>query len=220
MNYRVGIPIYHGVDLIDVAAPLDILSRVPQFWKEGTFDVQVVGKTLDPVPTWQKAGLQPTATFRDYEKNPMNVLLVPGSEDTSPATNDKELMAFIKEQAKHAKWVTSVCTGAMVLAAAGLLDGYQCTTHWAVLDALTTTYPKALVVNGFPRYVRDRNRFTSGGVSSSLDSAVELVSLLTNEHVAKCCQLIVQYQPDPPFNSGDPAHADYVTWATVMGKTV
>jgi cyclohexyl-isocyanide hydratase len=214
---RVGIPIYPGCDLIDVAGPWDLFSRVNQFWNGNTLDTLLLWKSCEPVMTGQNLLLTPTATFADFATSQLDVIFVPGGEDTSGATNDPDYMEFLKEQAKRAPWVTSVCTGALVLSAAGLLDGYQATTHWAALDRLKTN-TNVKVVNGYPRFVHDRNRFTTGGVASSLDGTLELISLLTgDEGIAKATQLIVQYHPQPPFNCGDPAVADYETYARVTG---
>lgn len=214
-SLRIAIPIYPKVDLIDVCAPVDVLSRIPEFWgKEHTLDLQVVAKTLTPIVTGQNVPLVPTATFDDYAESPPNVLLVPGAYSTDGATKDPELMKWIADMGKRAELVVSVCTGAIVLAKAGLLDGYRATTHWAALRELAKN-EGVRVVNGYPRWVHDRNRITGGGVSSSLDTAIYLVSLLTNDEVAKCVQLLVQYNPHPPFNTGDPSVADPDTYLRV-----
>jgi cyclohexyl-isocyanide hydratase len=208
---RIAIPIYPGVDLIDVTVPFDVFTRIPGFWKERELDLHLVAATTDAIFTGQKVELHATKTFDDYKDSPATVLLVPGAYDTSGATEDPVLMSFIQEQAAKAKLVTSVCTGAIVLGTAGLLDGYRATTHWAALDSLRAM-KSVLVVNGYPRWVHDRNRITGGGISSSLDTAIYLVSLLTNEQAAKCVQLLIQYNPHPPYQTGDPAVADQDTY--------
>jgi cyclohexyl-isocyanide hydratase len=214
---RVGLPIFERVDLIDVAGPWDMLSRVNQFWSGNTLETVLLAKTCEPVVSGQKLLLTPMATFADYANKQLDVLLVPGAQDVSAATGDADFLAFIKQQAKKATWVTAVCTGAVILSAAGLLDGYQATTHWAALDDLKAN-KNVKVVNGYPRFVRDRNRFTTGGVASSLDGTLELIALITgDEAIAKATQLIVQYHPQPPFDCGDPAVADYATYALVTG---
>jgi transcriptional regulator GlxA family with amidase domain len=217
MNYRIAIPIYPSVDLIDVAAPVDVLSRIPQFWKGGTIDLQLVAETLEPVTSGQSFTLTPTATFDDFKKKRANVLLVPGSIDVSPAKSNPRYMDFLRTQGAKATWVTSVCTGALLLGYAGLLDGYRATTHWAAIAELQKIAGVA-VVNGYPRWVHDRNRFTSGGVSSSLDAALKLVAILTgSDQIARCVQLVIQYHPSPPYDCGDPAVADYETYRIVTG---
>lgn len=212
---RIAVPIFPGVDLIDVAAPVDILSRIPQFWTERTLVLDVVAASTTPITSGQNIPIVPTATFADYEKDPASVLLVPGAYETSGATTDDTYMAFIKGQAATAEYVTSVCTGALILGTAGLLDGHRATTHWAGITRLTQMSKQIQVVNGFPRWVHCCNRITGGGVSSSLDTAVYLVSVLTDEQTAKCAQLIVQYNPHPPYTTGDPSVADADTYLRV-----
>jgi transcriptional regulator GlxA family with amidase domain len=216
-DYRIAIPIYTGVDLIDVAAPVDVLSRVTQFWKGGSIDIELVAETTAAIVTGQKISLMPTETFASFRAQPANVLLVPGAYDVTPAREDQCFMDFLRTQGGQATWVTSVCTGALLLGYAGLLEGYRATTHWAALAQLQQI-AGIEVVNGFPRWVHDRNRFTGGGVSSSLDAALMLVSILTgSDDVAKSVQLLIQYHPSPPFNCGDPAVADYDTYKSVAG---
>ncbi|HEX7155121.1 MAG TPA: DJ-1/PfpI family protein [Thermoanaerobaculia bacterium] len=210
-HYRVGIPLYAGFDLIDVTSVWDTFNRIQDYWKDGTIEVLLLGAACTPIQSGQRLTLTPTATFEEK----INVLITPGAQDVSQGLADQALLKFLRAQA-DIEWVTSVCTGAVVNSAAGLLDGYEATTHWAAIDKLKAN-PKVKVVNGCPRYVRDRNRFTTAGVSASLDGAFELMSILTSEQVAKCVQLIVQYNPQPPFAGGDPCTADYATYALVMG---
>lgn len=212
---RIAIPIYPGVDIIDVAATFDPLSRIPSFWKKGELDLHVVAATIDPILTGQKIPITPTATFDAVSGTPLDVLLVPGAEDTSGATSDKHFMHCIGKLGETARTVASVCTGAIILATAGLLDGYQATTHWFAIDSLKA-FNNVRVVNGFPRWVHDRNRITGGGISSSLDATLYLISQITDEQTAKCCQLLIQYNPHPPFETGDPAVADAETYLKVV----
>lgn len=213
---RIAIPIYPGCDMIDVASTFDPLRRIPDFWKERELELDLVAETLAPVVTGQKVGLVPTKTFADYECVTLDVLLVPGADDTSGATGDATFMKFVSDQGGRAKMVTSVCTGALVLGKAGLLNGFRATTHWWAQDTLRKISNEILVVNGYPRWVHDRNRLTGGGVSSSLDSTLYLISLLTDEQTAKCIQLVIQYNPQPPFHCGDPAVADTGTYLRVV----
>lgn len=212
---RIAIPIYPGVDLIDATVTFDALSRIPLFRPDLDFAVDLVAKTLAPLATGQRGLLlTPTKTFAGCADG-IEVLLVPGAQDTSGATDDPEFMDFVRTHAARADYVTSVCTGAIVLAKAGLLDGYRATTHWLAIDSLKNVSEKILVVNGWPRWVHDRNRMTGGGISSSLDATIYLISLLTDEQTAKCVQLLLQYHPRPPFDSGDPGVADTATFLRV-----
>jgi len=210
---RIAIPIYENVDLIDVTVPYDALSRIPQFWRDRILELDLVAETLTPVPTGQSLLLTPTKTFADYKHIKLDVLLVPGATDTSPATGSTAFMNFITAHG-DSHLVASVCTGAKILAAAKLLDGYRATTHWLALDGLREN-PAVRVVNEFPRWVHDRNRLTGGGISSSLDATIYLISRITNEETAKCVQLLLQYNPHPPFETGDPSVADTDTYLRV-----
>ena len=214
---RIGIPIYPTVDLIDVAAPWDVLSRIPEYWSGNSVEMLLIAETCDPVLTGQNLYLTPNHSFDDCER--LDVLLVPGTQqlDAGILANER-YRAFIQRQAGGARWVTSVCTGAVILAAAGLLDGYRATTHCLVIDRLQS-YEHVIVANGYPRYVLCGNRFTTGGVSSSLDGALKLVEIVTGDaQVAKCIQLEIQYNPQPPYNDGDPAVAAFDTYDRVMGR--
>ena len=125
----------------------------------------------------------------------------------------------IQKQAAGARWVTSVCTGAWLLAKAGLLDGYRATTHSLTIIDFANEFPNVVVANGYPRFVECGNRFTTGGVSSSLDGALKLAELITGDaQVPKGIQLEIQYHPQPPYNCGDPAVADFTTYDLVMGR--
>ncbi len=213
---RIAIPIYRQVDMIDLASTVDPLKRIPDF-SSFALELDLVAATLDPIETGQKVKIGPTKTFADYGEEPLDVLLVPGAGDTSDATNDPVLMEFVKTQGANARLVASVCTGALILGTAGLLDGYRATTHWMALGGLKAM-KNVQVVNGYPRWVHDRNRLTTGGVSSSLDGTIYLISLLTDEQTAKCVQLLIQYNPHPPFDCGDPAVADADTYFRVTGS--
>jgi len=214
---KIGIPIYPTVDVIDVAASWDVLSRIPHYWKGGTVEMLLIGKTCDPLLTGQSLYLTPTHTFDDCEQ--LDVLVVPGTQTLDAILGDNDYRAFIQKQAAGAQWVTSVCTGAWLLAKAGLLDGYRATTHCLTVTDFTNTFPNVIVANGYPRFVQCGNRFTTGGVSSSLDGALKLVEIITGEaQVAKCIQLEIQYHPQPPYDDGDPAVADFTTYDMVTGR--
>jgi len=111
---------------------------------------------------------------------------------------------FLIRQSRNARYVASVCEGALLLAAAGLLDGYEATTHWAFIGCLTERFPKVKVIDGHPRFHLDRNRLTGGGISSGLDEALRLIELLRGTAVAQSVQQVMQYYPQPPVASEIP----------------
>jgi cyclohexyl-isocyanide hydratase len=229
-TYRIGIPIVDKVDLLDVCNAVEIFRWMNGFWKGHTVEAPLIGKTetLDPVTTGNGVVLEPDAWFGDFsETDALDALYVPGGggDYVTAATKDADLLAFVAQQAHCAKLVTSVCTGAFILAAAKLLDGRECTTHWFFHDQMRADYPKARLVNGYPRYVKAETAavVTGGGISSAIDESLYIVSLIAGDEVAKCIQLAIQYHPSPPFTNGDPCQADFRTWARVMrawGKPV
>ena len=176
--FIVGIVLYPGFDLLDVAGMNEVWSFV---------DAELMGRPIKTITIARDPELtalapltvKPSNSFDDCPK--VDLLFVPGAGDgLVGAIGDTDLHGFLRKAAKNAGYVTSVCTGGLVLAAAGLLDGYQATCHWSVLDCLKL-FPRVTVVNGFPRYLRDRNRFTGGGISSSIDEALFMVQQVVGE---------------------------------------
>jgi cyclohexyl-isocyanide hydratase len=165
------------------------------------------------VPTDSGFPLHPTTTFADLTT--ADILCVPGGFGTVDAMQDGATLDWVRRVGEGADWVTSVCTGALVLGAAGLLKGYRATTHWASHEQLA--FFGATPVK--ERVVVDRNRVTGGGVTSGIDFGLRLISEIRGEAHAKFVQLSVEYDPQPPFDSGDPAKADPETleryWALV-----
>lgn len=215
MKLTIGIPIYEGVDQIDVAAPWDVLGRITRFHPKLTVDLLLVAETTDPVTSGQGLLFTPKYSFKTCPK--LDVLLVPGTQTLDTILPNQPYIDFLKRRGKTARHVVSVCTGAVLLAEAGLLDGHRATTHWAALDQLRS-YPKVTVANGYPRWVDCGNRMTTGGVSASIDGALHLAERLTGDaSVAKCIQLEIQYNPKAPYVGGDPAVADFETYETVTG---
>jgi cyclohexyl-isocyanide hydratase len=119
---------------------------------------------------------------------------------------DPRFIGYLQGQAQCAQWVASVCEGALLIAAAGLLDGYRATTHWWFIPCLKL-FPKIQVADGYPRYIVDRTRVTGGGISSGIDEGLVMVALMAGETVARKVQLNIQYNPHPPFTDGDPSTA-------------
>src|ERR1043166_503276 len=219
--FIVGIVLYPGFDLLDMAGANEGFSFVDPTLAGRPIKTITVAAETD-VAALAPLTVTPSYTFENCPR--IDLLFVPGAGDgLVGAIGDADLHRFLRRKARTAKYVASVCTGGLVLAAAGLLNGYEATCHWSVIDCLKL-FPKVTVVNGFPRYVRDRNRFTGGGISSSIDEALfmvqQVVSDLTGD-AAKCdaacqrVQLSVQYNPKPPFAGGDPASVDFAVFEPV-----
>ncbi|MEO1243422.1 MAG: DJ-1/PfpI family protein [Pseudomonadota bacterium] len=187
--------LFPNVTQLDFTGPLQVLSRLPGA------SVHLAAQTLDPVPTDTVLTLNSTCTFADCP--PADVLCIPGGFGVDEAIRAPDLMAFVKREGARAKYVTSVCTGAFVLGAAGLLEGKRATTHWAYHDALADV--GAIPVKG--RVVRDGNIFTGGGVTAGIDFAFTLAAEIAGEAFARGLQLGLEYDPAPPFDSGSPDKA-------------
>lgn len=181
---------------LDLTGPFEVLARFPEL------RIDLAWKKLEPVRDALGLQILPTTTFDDC--GPADILFVPGGPGQLALMDDEATLAFIRSQATGATWITSVCTGSLLLAAAGLLTGYRATCHWLSLTQLSHfgCIPIA------ERVVRDRNRFTGAGVTSGIDFALALSSELFGRDRAMLAQLTMEYDPHPPFTSGSPASAD------------
>ena len=191
---EIGMLIYPGMTLLDLAGPQSALGmhgRTHLFWK-----------TLDPVMTDSGVAIVPTATFADASQR-LDVLFVPGGFGTVDTMKDEAVLAFLAERGRDAGYVTSVCSGSLILGMAGLLDGHRAATHWACYDILDALGVEA----GHARVVADRNRFTGGGVTAGIDFGLALLAELRGPDVAKITQLMMEYDPAPPFDTGCPQRA-------------
>jgi cyclohexyl-isocyanide hydratase len=206
-SFNIVIPIYEGVDLMDVAAPYEMFNWMGFYWKEQRVTVELVEATGRTVKTRDGLKLTPDKTFDDYHRHHLQAQLiwVPGGDPQrlQEMMHDSCYLNFLREQSRAASYVTSVCEGALLLASAGLLDGYSATTHWSFIPCLKA-FKKIKVAEGYPRYVVDRNRVTGGGISSGLDEALELIARVSSYDIAKNVQLTTQYFPQPPFNGEIP----------------
>ncbi len=187
----IGMLLYPGFTLLDLAGPQAALGLHGQ--------TLLLWKTLDPVPTDSGVSLNPTTVFADCPRF-LDVLFVPGGFGTNQAMADATVVDFLAEIGPTARYVTSVCSGSLLLGMAGLLDGYQAATHWACYDALEAMGATAI----HRRVVEDRNRFTGGGVTAGIDFGLKLLAELRGERVAKVTQLAMEYDPEPPFQAGTP----------------
>jgi cyclohexyl-isocyanide hydratase len=165
--------------------------------------VHIVAKTKEPVVSDQKLVFTPSVTFDECPAD-LDVLCIPGGSDgTLAAMEDEATIAFVKDRGSRAKFVTSVCTGSLVLGAAGLLRGYKATSHWATRDILRDLGAEPVDA----RVVEDRNRITGAGVTAGIDFGLTLVGKFRDREYAEGVQLLSEYDPSPPFDSGSPAKA-------------
>lgn len=196
-DFIIAIPVYPGVDLLDVSAPYEIFNWWGSQWTDRHVQVYVVAENNNSVTT--RDGLQ-ISPHKPFDLVPhVDLLWIPGGDPDALVTQmgNVNYTRFIQSRAKTATYVTSVCEGALIAANAGLLDGYKATTHWAFVECLRKSYPAVKVQDGFPRFVHDRNRITGGGISSGLDEALFLVKLIAGEEMAASVQLTIQYFPEP-----------------------
>jgi cyclohexyl-isocyanide hydratase len=206
-DFNVGFVIYPGITQLDFTGPFEVLSRLgtpPAISVASEFlgsKTHVVAKTLLPVSSDRGLSILPTCTFESCPR--LDLICVPGGGGVVEALADTETLNFIRCQGAQAKYVTSVCVGAFLLGAAGLLMGRRAATHWAYVDLL----PLVGATHEKGRIVRDGNVFTSGGVSSGIDFAFSIVAELAGPEVAQAIQLAIEYDPSPPFDAGHPDKA-------------
>ncbi|MEN3748473.1 DJ-1/PfpI family protein [Sphingomonas sp. HF-S3] len=193
--------LFPGVTQLDLTGPAQVLSRL------GDVKIDLVAKTRDPVETDAQFQLLPTATFADVPRT--DIVCVPGGFGVVPAMDDAATLAWLRQVGAGAQWVTSVCTGSLLLAAAGLLTGYRAACHWASREHLAFFDVEPVA----ERVVFDRNRVSGGGVTAGIDFALALTAAIRGEAHAKFVQLSLEYDPAPPFDSGSPERADAETLA-------
>jgi cyclohexyl-isocyanide hydratase len=195
MTLRIGFLVFPQVQLLDLTGPYDVFATLPGA------EVHQVWKNLAPVASTSGLVLTPDTTFETCP--PLDVLCVPGGSGVTDLMEDAETLAFIRRQAAQARYVTSVCTGALALGAAGLLQGRRASTHWAFHELLAEF--GAIPVQ--ERVVRDGQLVTGGGVTAGIDFALALLAELVGEHEAQAVQLELEYAPAPPFAAGRPETA-------------
>lgn len=189
--------VYPGLTVLDLIGPLEVLSSARQYLAE-PFRVVVAGETLAAVGTDTPVKLTPDVTL-DEARRPFGVIVPGGGRPTLAAMGNRVLTDYLKEAAAGAEFIGSVCTGALILAAAGLLDGRRATTHWAyipVLERFGATYAQE-------RWVEDGKFITAAGVSAGIDMALRLLARLAGEEVARRTQLDIEYDPQPPLGGLD-----------------
>lgn len=186
---------YPGLTLLDLVGPFEALHALPGA------RLHVVASDRQPFASDTGMQVIPTATYDDVLR--ADVVCVPGGAGQIDLMEDQSALGWLRAVGQEARYVTSVCTGAFLLGAAGLLRGYRATTHWASLPLLAS-YGATPVEE---RVVLDRNRFTGAGVTAGIDLALHLAALLSSQTVAEAIQLGLEYDPAPPFNAGNPRTA-------------
>lgn len=202
---HIGFLVYPNLTALDALGPAQILSVVP-----GAV-MHYIWKDKNPVAADAGYSINPTNDFDDCPQ--LDVICVPGGLGQIDIMNDEATLAFLRKQGAGARYVTAVCTGSLLLGAAGLLDGYEASCHWAWHDQLS-------LVGATPkqgRVVRDRNRLTGGGVTAGVDFGVVLAAELVGEDMAKLIQLLFEYDPQPPFVGGHPSKVSAETLELAKG---
>jgi cyclohexyl-isocyanide hydratase len=203
---QIGLLAFPNIQQLDLTGPYEVFASWPGA------RVRLVGKTLEPVISSTGLWLKPDASFDDCPQ--LDVVCVPGGFGINALMADEATLAFVRRQAEGARFVTSVCTGALVLGAAGLLKGKRATTHWASHHLLATL--GAIPVQA--RVVRDGRHVTGGGVTAGIDFALTLLAELAGREVAEAIELNLEYAPAPPFNAGSPETAPAATVAEVRKR--
>jgi cyclohexyl-isocyanide hydratase len=201
----IAIVLYPNCTALDLVGPQHMFSALMGA------HMHFVAKTNDVIETDTGLRIQPTMTFADCPRD-LLILCVPGGAvGTTRAMQDEDTIAFVRDRGSRAKYVTSVCTGSLVLGAAGLLDGYRATSHWMTVDLL----PHFGATPVRERVVRDRNRITGGGVTAGIDFGLTMIKELCDTDYAKGVQLLAEYDPAPPLDAGSPEKAGEGTVALV-----
>ena len=192
MALQIGMLLFPQLTQLDLTGPQEVLARIPDT------RVHIVAKTRDPVTAETGLTLVPSATFDEVPE--VDLLFVPGGVGQIAAAEDEATMDWIQRTGATARWVTSACTGSLLLGVAGLLRGYRAATHWAFMDLL----PLVGAIPTHKRVVVDRNRMTSGGVTAGIDIALTIAAEVAGREAAETIQLQLEYDPEPPFRAGHP----------------
>jgi cyclohexyl-isocyanide hydratase len=193
--FRVGLLVFPNITQLDLTGPWEVFSGMP-----GS-ETLLVWKRIEPVTAAKGLALMPTTTFADCP--PLDLICIPGGPGMNVLLNDDETLEFIRAQAQSAMYVTSVCTGSLVLGAAGLLKGKRAASHWTSREMLS----QFGAIPTDERVVRDGNLITGGGVTAGIDFALTIAAELHGTDLAKSIQLGIEYAPAPPFDAGTPQTA-------------
>jgi cyclohexyl-isocyanide hydratase len=196
MPFQIGLLLFPDITQLDMTGPYEVFIKFPDA------KVHLVWKTHHAVTAGGGMQIMPTTTFAECPQ--LDLVCVPGGAGMNALLNDAETLDFIRRQAKGARYVTSVCTGALVLGAAGLLKGKRATTHWMSREMLSVFGATPVA----ERVVVDGNVITGGGVTAGIDFALRIAAEAFGPELAKAIQLGIEYDPQPPFDAGSPARAD------------
>lgn len=189
---HIGLLLFPRLTQLDLTGPFEAFARIPNA------KVHLIWKTLEPVVSDVGLPIVPTMTLDQCP--PLDVVCVPGGPGMNALLEDEQVLSFLRKHGQNARYVTSVCTGALVLGAAGLLKGYKAATHWASMDFLSAFGATPVKT----RVCIDRNRVTGGGVTAGIDFGLYLAARLTDQKTAEKIQLYMEYNPEPPFQAGSP----------------
>jgi cyclohexyl-isocyanide hydratase len=195
MPLQIGFLIFPDMMPLDMVGPYEVFTKMPDT------RLHLVWKSLAPLTVAGGMQMLPSTTF--FECPPLDLICIPGGSGMNPLLNDTETLEFIRRQAKNARYVTSVCTGALVLGAAGLLKGKRAATHWMSRDMLSEFGASPVA----DRVMIDGNIITGGGVTAGVDFGITVAAELFGPQVAKTIQLAIEYDPAPPFDTGSPERA-------------
>ncbi|MFE1744921.1 DJ-1/PfpI family protein [Coleofasciculus sp. H7-2] len=194
-KHIIGLVMYPGMTALDIVGPQQVFSALPHV------QIHRIWKTLDPIKTDDGMVILPDTTFDHCPL--LDVICVGGGLGQMAVVNDPEVLEFFRRQGNTAKFITSVCGGSEFLAKAGLLQGYRAATHWMMREQLAGLGVEV----GTERVVIDRNRMTGGGVTAGIDFGLVIAEKLCGEEAAKIAQLLMEYDPAPPFDVGSPEKA-------------
>jgi len=195
MPFHIGLLLFPDITQLDMTGPYEVFIKFPEA------RVHLIWKHRGPVTAGGGMQISPTTTFADCP--PLDLICVPGGPGMNALLNDAETLDFIRRQAKAARYVTSVCTGALVLGAAGLLEGKRAATHWMSREMLRAFGATPVA----ERVIVDGNMITGGGVTAGIDFALTVAAEAFGDEFAKSIQLGIEYDPHPPFDAGSPERA-------------
>ncbi|MBV8937079.1 MAG: DJ-1/PfpI family protein [Alphaproteobacteria bacterium] len=205
-SFRSGLLVFPNLTQLDLTGPYEVLARLPGA------ETLLLWKSLDPVRSEHGLTIQPMATLASCP--PLDLILVPGGAGINPLLEDTEVLDFLRRTAREARCVVGVCTGSLILGAAGLLRGRRAGTHWMSRDMLRAFGAEPVA----ERVVIDGNLFTGGGVTAGIDVALTVAAEIAGSEVAQAIQLGIEYDPAPPFASGSPERADPAILKAVIAR--